>query len=101
MGVIGSLAELTELTVRDLSDLDPHRPFIDEVTFTRPGEEGIYRRGGPGIATWEGSRSMPFPHWGAPHRQHAGGEAAPPPQIICEASGTTPGPWFSPLHARP
>ena len=45
---VGSLAELSELTGRDLSDLDPHRPFIDDVTFTLPGEEGTYRRVPPG-----------------------------------------------------
>jgi len=41
---VGSLTELSELTGRDLADLDPHRPFVDEVTFTRAGEHGTYRR---------------------------------------------------------
>ena len=34
---IGSLRELGELAGRDLRDLDPHRPAIDEVTFACPG----------------------------------------------------------------
>ena len=34
---IGSLAELSELTGRDLADLDPHRPYIDDVTFEVDG----------------------------------------------------------------
>ncbi|MGZ4501462.1 MAG: isoleucine--tRNA ligase, partial [Nocardioidaceae bacterium] len=34
---VGSLAELSELTGRDLSGVDPHRPFIDDITFTLPG----------------------------------------------------------------
>ena len=37
---VGSLAELGELAGIDLADLDPHRPLVDEVTFTRPGEDG-------------------------------------------------------------
>ena len=30
---VGSLAELSELAGRDLTGLDPHRPFVDEITF--------------------------------------------------------------------
>src|SRR5436305_7905746 len=30
---IGSLAELSSYAGRDLTDLDPHRPYIDDVTF--------------------------------------------------------------------
>ena len=52
MVAVGSLAELSELTGRDLSDLDPHRPFIDDVTFTLPGEEGTYRRVRQVIDAW-------------------------------------------------
>ncbi len=33
---VGSLAELSELTGADQSALDPHRPFVDEVTFACP-----------------------------------------------------------------
>src|SRR3712207_9099994 len=53
---VGSPAELSELTGRDLSDLDPHRPFIDDVTFTRPGEEGTYRRAAPGHSVRDDTR---------------------------------------------
>ena len=68
MVAVGSLAELSELTGRDLADLDPHRPFIDDVTFTLPGEEGTYRRVRQVIDAWYDSGSMPFAQWGAPHR---------------------------------
>ena len=30
--------------VEDLSELDPHRPFVDDVTFTLPGVDGTFRR---------------------------------------------------------
>ncbi|MCZ2812944.1 isoleucine--tRNA ligase [Modestobacter sp. VKM Ac-2979] len=98
MVVVGSLAELSELTGRDLSDLDPHRPFIDEVTFTVPGEEGTYRRVRQVIDAWYDSGSMPFAQWGAPHRNKAEFEAAYPAQFIAEAIDQTRG-WFYTLMA--
>ncbi|GAA3170919.1 isoleucine--tRNA ligase [Blastococcus jejuensis] len=98
MIAVGSLAELSELTGRDLADLDPHRPFIDDVTFTRPGEEGTYRRVRQVIDAWYDSGSMPFAQWGAPHRNKEEFEAAYPAQFICEAIDQTRG-WFYTLMA--
>ncbi|MGY1643788.1 isoleucine--tRNA ligase [Geodermatophilus sp. SYSU D00703] len=96
--VVGSLAQLSELTGRDLSGLDPHRPFIDEITFTLPGEEGTYRRVPQVIDAWYDSGSMPFAQWGAPYRNQAEFEAAYPAQFICEAIDQTRG-WFYSLMA--
>ncbi|WP_211660960.1 isoleucine--tRNA ligase [Modestobacter muralis] len=98
MVVVGSLAELSELTGRDLSDLDPHRPFIDDVTFTVAGEEGTYRRVRQVIDAWYDSGSMPFAQWGAPHRNNAEFQAAYPAQFIAEAIDQTRG-WFYTLMA--
>src|SRR5687767_6438052 len=98
MVAVGSLAELSELTGRDLTDLDPHRPFIDDVTFTLPGEEGTYRRVRQVIDAWYDSGSMPFAQWGAPHRNKEQFEAAYPAQFICEAIDQTRG-WFYTLMA--
>ncbi len=98
MVVVGSLAELSELTGEDLSGLDPHRPFIDEVTFTRPGEEGTYRRVPQVIDAWYDSGSMPFAQWGAPHRNREEFEASYPAQFIAEAIDQTRG-WFYSLMA--
>jgi isoleucyl-tRNA synthetase len=98
MLAVGSLAELSELTGRDLSDLDPHRPFIDEVTFTLPGEEGTYRRVRQVIDAWYDSGSMPFAQWGAPHRNEDEFQAAYPAQFIAEAIDQTRG-WFYTLMA--
>ncbi|MFP5372234.1 MAG: class I tRNA ligase family protein, partial [Actinomycetes bacterium] len=95
---VGSLAELSELTGRDLADLDPHRPFIDEVTFTRPGEEGTYRRVRQVIDAWYDSGSMPFAQWGAPHRNDDEFRASYPAQFIAEAIDQTRG-WFYTLMA--
>ncbi|CCG03141.1 isoleucine--tRNA ligase [Blastococcus saxobsidens] len=98
MVAVGSLAELSELTGRNLSDLDPHRPFIDDVTFTLPGEDGTFRRVRQVIDAWYDSGSMPFAQWGAPHRNKAEFEAAYPAQFICEAIDQTRG-WFYTLMA--
>jgi isoleucyl-tRNA synthetase len=95
---VGSLAELSELTGRDLADLDPHRPFIDDVTFTLPGVEGEFRRVRQVIDAWYDSGSMPFAQWGAPHRNQEQFEAAYPAQFICEAIDQTRG-WFYTLMA--
>jgi isoleucyl-tRNA synthetase len=98
MVAVGSLAELSELSGRDLSLLDPHRPFIDDITFTLPGEEGTYRRVRQVIDAWYDSGSMPFAQWGAPHRNREQFEAAYPAQFICEAIDQTRG-WFYTLMA--
>src|SRR4051794_32061370 len=98
MVAVGSLAELSELTGRDLADLDPHRPFIDDVTFTLPGEEGTYRRGRPGLHARDESRPLPFAPGGAPHRNNEEFEDAYPAQFICEAIDQTRG-WFYTLMA--
>ena len=41
---VGSLAELSELTGTDQSGLDPHRPYVDDVTFACP-DAAARRRG--------------------------------------------------------
>jgi isoleucyl-tRNA synthetase len=95
---VGSLAELAELTGRDLADLDPHRPYVDDITFTRPGEQGTYRRVGPVIDAWFDAGSMPFGQFGAPHRNEDKFRAAYPADFICEAIDQTRG-WFYTLMA--
>ncbi|MDO9379338.1 MAG: isoleucine--tRNA ligase [Nocardioidaceae bacterium] len=98
--VVESLAQLSELTGRDLADLDPHRPFIDEVTFTRDGVAGTYRRVPEVIDAWFDSGSMPFAQWGYPHAPGSDVEfeRAFPAQYICEAIDQTRG-WFYSLMA--
>src|SRR5690606_6907914 len=64
---VGSLAELSELAGQDLSELDPHRPYVDDVTFTLPGVAGTFRREPYVIDVWYDSGAMPFAQWGYPH----------------------------------
>ncbi len=95
---IGSLGELSRLAGRDLSDLDPHRPYVDEVTI-RCGEcGGDAHRVPEVIDAWYDSGSMPFAQFGAPLQNLGDFERAYPAQFICEALDQTRG-WFYSLMA--
>ncbi|MFC6590961.1 isoleucine--tRNA ligase [Deinococcus lacus] len=101
--VVGSRAELEALTGRDLSELDLHRPYIDDITFTLDGKE--YRRVPEVLDVWFDSGSMPYAQWGlllddAGEAVRGGEEFARhyPADFICEAIDQTRG-WFYTLHA--
>jgi isoleucyl-tRNA synthetase len=94
----GSLAELGGLAERDLSGLDPHRPYVDDVTFPCPSCGQEARRVPEVIDAWFDSGSMPFAQHGAPLRNLAEFEQAYPAQFICEAIDQTRG-WFYSLMA--
>jgi isoleucyl-tRNA synthetase len=96
--VVGSLAELGQLAARDLSGLDPHRPYVDEVTLACPTCGGQARRVPEVMDSWYDSGAMPFAQWGYPHTGRTDFEAAYPAQFICEAIDQTRG-WFYTLMA--
>ncbi|HET9858553.1 MAG TPA: isoleucine--tRNA ligase, partial [Nocardioidaceae bacterium] len=105
---VGSLAELSELTGSDQSGLDPHRPYVDAVTFACPHQDGEgsaacgkeARRVPEVIDAWFDSGSMPFAQWGFPHAAGSAErfEDAYPADFICEAIDQTRG-WFYTLMA--
>ncbi|MCH9815398.1 MAG: isoleucine--tRNA ligase [Actinomycetia bacterium] len=95
---IGSLAELGELAGRDLTELDPHRPFVDEVTFECPQCDLLAVRVPEVIDCWYDSGAMPFAQWGYPHRGVAEFDATYPADFIAEAIDQTRG-WFYTLMA--
>ncbi len=72
-----------------------HKPWVDNVTFTEPGEEGVYRRVPDVIDCWFDSGCMPFAQWGYPHKEgsKAQFERAFPANFISEAIDQTRG-WF-------
>ena len=94
----GSLAELSELAAQDLSGLDPHRPYVDEVTLTCPECGGEARRVPEVIDAWYDSGSMPFARLGAPWQNAEEFRRTYPAQFICEAIDQTRG-WFYSLMA--
>lgn len=97
---VGSRAELSELTGGDQSALDPHRPYVDDITFTLPGVEGTFRRVPEVIDAWFDSGSMPFAQWGYPYAEGSveAFTKAYPADFICEAIDQTRG-WFYTLMA--
>jgi len=95
---VGSLSELSGLAGRELSGLDPHRPYVDDITFPCPSCGLDASRVPEVIDVWFDSGSMPFAQWGAPMRNLASFEEAYPAQFICEAIDQTRG-WFYSLMA--
>jgi isoleucyl-tRNA synthetase len=99
---VGSLSELGERAGRDVSEVDPHRPAIDEVAFACPecGDES--RRVPEVIDTWYDSGAMPFAQWGY-HPDLGRGidefERHFPADFISEAIDQTRG-WFYTLMAE-
>ncbi|HEV7918892.1 MAG TPA: isoleucine--tRNA ligase [Solirubrobacterales bacterium] len=95
---IGSYAEVAERG-GDMPD-DPHRPFIDDVTFAcdHDGCSGTMHRVPEVIDAWYDSGSMPFAQWHYPfENEEVFGERFPA-QYICEALDQTRG-WFYSLLA--
>ena len=92
---IGSLAELGELAGVDLSKSDPHRPFVDDITFKCAQCDELAVRTPEVIDCWFDSGAMPFAQWGYPHKPGSVEkfEASYPADFICEAIDQTRG-WF-------
>ncbi len=93
---IGSVAELEELTGRALSELDLHRPAVDEITFEKDGK--TYTRVPEVIDCWFDSGAMPYAQWHYPFENKDVFEQHAPADYICEAIDQTRG-WFYTLHA--
>ncbi|MEX2542830.1 MAG: isoleucine--tRNA ligase [Trueperaceae bacterium] len=98
---VGSVEELSRLAGRDLSGLELHRPYVDEITFDRGGK--TFRRVPYTVDVWFESGAMPYAQW-----HYQGKEDTPvahqrlaanfPADYICEAVDQTRG-WFYSLHA--
>jgi isoleucyl-tRNA synthetase len=92
--VIGSYAELKELSGRELDDY--HRPWVDDVTFTIDGVE--YRRIDKVLDCWFESGSMPFAQYHYPFENVEKFEQNFPGDFISEYVGQVRA-WFYCLHA--
>ena len=95
---IGSVRELEERSGQDLSDLDLHRPYIDEVTFPCDSCGGTMRRVPEVIDVWFDSGAMPYAQWHYPFENQDIFEGQYPADFVCEAVDQTRG-WFYSLHA--
>ena len=97
MECIGSIAELSEKSGRDLSGLDLHRPYVDEITWPAP-DGGTMRRVNELCDVWFDSGSMPVAQWHYPFSNQKEWETYKQADFICEAIDQTRG-WFYTLHA--
>jgi len=95
---VGSVAELSQLAGRDLSDLDLHRPYVDDVVFPNPKTGKPMRRVPELIDVWFDSGAMPVAQWHYPFENKEMFEEQFPADYICEAIDQTRG-WFYSLHA--
>ncbi len=98
---VGSVKELEGYVGRDLTDLDLHRPYVDEITFEVDGE--TYRRVPYVVDVWFESGAMPYAQWGyqgelSSEEVRKQFEGHFPADYICEAVDQTRG-WFYSLHA--
>ena len=92
---VDSLKELGDLAGQELSKLDPHRPFVDDITFACAECSETMTRVPEVIDCWYDSGAMPFAQWGYPHKEGSVEKfkASYPADFICEAIDQTRG-WF-------
>ncbi len=97
---VDSLKELGALAGQELSAMDPHRPFVDDITFACADCSATMNRVPEVIDCWYDSGAMPFAQWGYPHKEGSVEKfkAAYPADFICEAIDQTRG-WFYTLMA--
>jgi isoleucyl-tRNA synthetase len=96
--MVGSKEELSLLAGVDLSDLDLHRPYVDEIKLNCPECKGIMSRVPELIDVWFDSGSMPVSQWHYPFENKDKFKTQFPADYICEAVDQTRG-WFYSLHA--
>jgi isoleucyl-tRNA synthetase len=88
-------ADLSELTGQDHSELDLHRPYVDDITFacTADGCTGTMVRTREVIDCWFDSGSMPFAQYHYPFENKELFESQYPADFISEGIDQTRG-WF-------
>ena len=97
---VESRAHLGRLAGHDVDDVDPHRPFIDDVVMPCPTCGEPAQRVPQVIDAWFDSGSMPFAQIGYPHASGSAEQFAAgyPADFICEGLDQTRG-WFYTLMA--
>lgn len=95
---MGSVGELSQKVGRDLTNLDLHRPYVDEIKYSCPDCGGTMKRITELIDCWFDSGSMPYGQWHYPFENQDQFSEQFPADFICEAVDQTRG-WFYSLHA--
>ena len=95
---IGSLADLEAAAGTLPENFDPHRPFIDELTWGCAECSGTMRRTPEVVDVWFDSGAMPYAQWHYPFENEEEFERHFPADFICEGLDQTRG-WFYSLMA--
>ncbi|MCZ7550410.1 MAG: isoleucine--tRNA ligase [Anaerolineales bacterium] len=95
---VGSVDELSKFAGRALSELDLHRPYVDEIAWDCKKCGGRMQRVPDLIDVWFDSGSMPYAQWHYPFGNQEKFKQQFPADFICEAVDQTRG-WFYSLHA--
>ena len=95
---IGSIEELKSLSKNCPTDIELHRPYIDNVTFECPKCGGEMHRVPEVIDCWFDSGAMPFAQWHYPFENKEIFDERYPADFISEAVDQTRG-WFYSLLA--
>ncbi|MEX2704349.1 MAG: isoleucine--tRNA ligase [Candidatus Freyrarchaeum guaymaensis] len=95
---VGSFKELEEYAGKLPEDFDPHRPFVDEITFPCPECGETMEREPYVIDCWYDSGAAPFAEHHYPFENKEFFEDNFPVTFITEAIDQTRG-WFFTLHA--
>lgn len=97
--VVGSIAELKEMSDNCPDDIELHRPFVDAVTIKCPDCGGEMHRVPEVIDCWFDSGAMPFAQWHYPFENEDIFKENFPADFISEAVDQTRG-WFYSLLAE-
>ena len=95
---VGSLKELSQLSGKDVTNTDPHRPFVDDITISCPECKKTATRVPEVIDCWYDSGAMPFAQLNYPQQNQDLFKTNYPADFICEAIDQTRG-WFYTLMA--
>ena len=95
---VGGRSELADLAGEHALTVDPHRPYVDDVTFACPECQGQAVRVPEVIDCWFDSGAMPFAQYGFPETNSEIFNESYPADFICEAIDQTRG-WFYTLMA--
>jgi len=95
---IGSLEQLREKHGGLPDNFDPHKPYIDELTWHCSHCDGTMRRTPEVVDVWFDSGAMPYAQWHYPFENQEQWRRHFPADFICEGVDQTRG-WFYSLMA--
>lgn len=92
--IVGSFKELEKLSGQEIGDnFDPHRPYVDNITWKSKEDGGTFRRIVDVLDVWYDSGSMPFAQYHYPFNNKELFEKKYPAEYISESVDQTRG-WF-------